>query len=436
MNVLPSDRRTFLKHSTAAAAVATTQLNIARTAHAAGSDVLRLGVVGCGGRGSGATIQALNADKQVRLVAMGDAFEDHLESSFKNLQSAAVPHSNVESTEELAARVDVPSERRFVGFDAYRQVIDLVDVVILASPPHFRPRHLAYAVEKGVHVFAEKPVATDAPGVRQCLEATKLAKEKSLALVSGLCWRYHNPRRETMQRVLDGAIGQPVAIETIYNAGGVWAPRKTRDQVGSDMEYQLRNWYYYSWLSGDHIVEQAVHALDTMAWVMGDQLPIQCRGNGGRQVRTAPEFGDIYDHFSIVYEYPNDVRGYHSCRHWSGADHKVRDYILGSQGFCDVWKHIIRGDSDWRYEGEDNSMYQSEHDALFRSSLAGEPINNGEYMCHGTMLAIMGRMAAYTGKQVTWDMAMESEQSLGPDRYEWGDAPACVVPLPGQTPFI
>ena len=325
MNDQQQTRRTFIKHSTAAAAVAATQLDIARSAHAAGSDMLRLGVIGCGGRGSGAAIQALNADKHTKLIAMGDAFEDHLDASLKNLKVAAVPHSEVEQSEDLAARVDVPPERRFVGFDAYRQVIDLVDVVILASPPHFRPRHLAYAVEKGVHVFAEKPVATDAPGVRQCLAATELAKEKNLAIVSGLCWRYHKPRVETMQRVLDGAIGEPVAIETIYNAGGVWAPRKTRDEVKSDMEYQLRNWYYYNWLSGDHIVEQAVHALDTMAWALGDQVPIRCRGNGGRQVRIDPQYGNIYDHFSIVYEYPNDVRGYHSCRHWSGADHKVQD---------------------------------------------------------------------------------------------------------------
>lgn len=429
-------RRDFIKRSTMAVAASAAQLGIARSAHAAGSDILRIGVVGCGGRGSGAAIQALNADRNTKLVAMADAFEDRLETSYKNLSAATVPYSQVEQSDDLASRVDVSPEHRFVGFDAYKQVIDLVDVVILATPPHFRPHQLAYAVEKGVHVFAEKPVATDARGVRQCLESCELAKKKDLSIVSGLCWRYHNPRQETMQRVLDGAIGEPVSIETIYNTGGVWQPRKTRDQVESDMEYQLRNWYYYTWLSGDHIVEQAVHALDTMAWAMGDQAPIKCWGSGGRQVRVDPKYGDLFDHFSVIYEYPNDVRGYHSCRHWSGASTKVQDYILGSKGFCDVWKHKIRGDVSWRYRGDNNPMYQAEHDKLFASIRSATPINDGLYMCRSTLLAIMGRMAAYTGKEITWDMAVRSQQELGPKEYAWGEAPSVIVPTPGVTPFV
>ena len=430
------DRRAFIKQTTAAVTAGAATLTVARSAHAAGSDTLKLGVVGCGGRGSGAAIQALKADQHTTLVAMADAFEDRLEESYRHLKEAAVPDSQVEQTADLASRVDVPPDRRYVGFDAYKQVIDQVDVVLLASPPHFRPSHLAYAVEKGVHVFAEKPVATDSPGIRQCLEACQLAKKKNLSIVSGLCWRYHNPRRETMQRVLDGAIGEPVSIETVYNGGGVWQPRKTRDQVDSDMEYQLRNWYYYTWLSGDHIVEQAVHALDTMAWAMGDQPPIQCWGSGGRQVRIDPKYGDIFDHFSIVYEYPGDVRGYHSCRHWPGAHQKVQDYVLGSKGFCDVWNHRIRGDQSWRYRGEDNDMYQAEHDALFRSIRAGTPINDGLRMCGSTLLAIMGRMTAYTGKEITWDMALGSQHDLSPKEYAWGEAPAVILPTPGVTPFV
>lgn len=239
-----------------------------------------------------------------------------------------------------------------------------------------------------------------------------------------------------MQRVLDGAIGEPVSIETIYNVGGVWQPRKTRDQVDSDMEYQLRNWYYYTWLSGDHIVEQAVHALDTMAWTMGDQPPIKCWGSGGREVRVDPKYGNIFDHFSIVYEYPNDVRGYHSCRHWPGSYQKVQDYVLGSKGFCDVWKHRIRGDQSWRYRGDEYSMYQAEHDALFRSIRAGTPINDGLRMCRSTLLAIMGRMAAYTGKEISWDMALASQQDLSPKEYAWGEAPPATLTTPGVTPFV
>jgi predicted dehydrogenase len=202
------------------------------------------------------------------------------------------------------------------------------------------------------------------------------------------------------------------------------------------MEYQLRNWYYYTWLSGDHICEQAVHGLDTMAWVMREQPPIQCWGTGGRQVRTAPRFGNIYDHFSIVYEYPNQVRGYHSCRHWHATAVKVHDQVLGTHGTCDVFAHRITGEKKWRYSGENNNMYQTEHDELFASIRSGTPINNGDYMCHSTMLAIMGRMAAYTGSVITWDMAMNSQENLSPPQYEWGDVPMRPIARPGETKFI
>ena len=270
---------------------------------------------------------------------MADAFPDYLENSLSNLKSS--PHSD---------RVDVPPDRRYVGFDAYKNVLDQVDVAILATPPHFRPIHLDYAVKKGVHTFVEKPVATDAPGVRKVLELCEEARGKNLALVSGLCWRYHQPRKETMKRakVREGAIGDVVAIETTYNSRGVWEPKKRRDEVGSDMEYQMRNWYYHCWLSGDHIVEQAVHGIDTMAWALGDEPPLRCFGVGGRQVRTEPEYGNIYDHFSLVYEYDNGVRGYHQCRHWANTDTRVKDFVLGSKGTCDVFDHKITGPNKWR----------------------------------------------------------------------------------------
>jgi predicted dehydrogenase len=421
-------RRTFVKQSagTALAAAATTQLNLIPNAHAAGSATLRIGLVGCGGRGTGAAEQALTADSNAKLVAMADAFQDRLDSSLETLKSSS----------KVGSRVDVPKDRQYTGFDAYRHVIDQVDVVLLTTTPHFRPIHLAYAVEKGVHAFVEKPVATDAPGVRSFLQSCEDAQKKNLSIVSGLCWRYHHPRRETMKRVRDGAIGDIVAIETTYNSGGVWEPRRRRDEVPSEMEYQMRNWYYYTWLGGDHIVEQAVHGIDTMAWALGDKPPRQCWGSGGRQVRTDSIYGNIYDHFAIVYEYPGNVRGYHNCRHWKNTPTQVKDYILGSQGFCDVFRHIITGAMKWRYRGSESNMYQTEHDELFASIRSGKPVNTGTYAATSTLLAIMARMAAYTGEVITWDMALNSKENLAPAEYAWGDAPQHPVAKPGTTKFV
>jgi len=424
MNSPQPTRRDFVKDSTATAAgVAAASLAVAPRAYAGEDNTLRVGLVGCGGRGTGAAVQALKADPNNKLVALGEAFEDRLEKSLKRLQKH----------DDVGDRVEVPQERRFVGFDAYRHVIDQVDVVLLATPPHFRPLHMEYAAEKGVHVFCEKPVATDVPMLRRCQEASKKIRDNGKSLVSGLCWRYHKPKAETISRVMDGAIGDLVALETVYNSNGVWDPRKNRDECDSEVEYQMRNWYYYAWLSGDHIVEQAIHSLDKMGWVLGEKPPKVCWGVGGRQVRTGEEYGNIYDHFSVVYEYDNGVRGYHQCRHWKGTPGRVRDYFFGSKGTADVFSHSISGENRWRFRGDSKNMYQVEHDELFRSIRENEPIYNGDYMCHSTMLAIMGRMAAYTGEKVTWDDAWNSEQELRPEAYEWGDAPQRDVPTPGVT---
>jgi predicted dehydrogenase len=426
MHAPKTNRRDFVRQSTAAMVAASAPLGLLANAHAGGSDTLRVGLVGCGGRGTGAAEQALTADKNTKLVAMADAFQDMLESSLSTLKGNS----------PVADRVDVPKDRQYAGFDAYKNVIDQVDVVLLATPPGFRPLHLAYAVEKGIHSFVEKPIATDAPGVRAVLKAAEEAKKKNLSMVSGLCWRYDTPRRETMKRALDGGIGQVVAIETTYDSGGVWDPRKRRDEVGSEMEYQMRNWYYYDWLSGDHIVEQAVHGIDTMAWAMGDEPPLHCFGSGGRQVRTEPEYGNIYDHFSIVYEYPNGVRGYHNCRHWRDTYQRTKDFLLGSKGTCDVFANSISGETKWRYRGPKPNMYQNEHDELFAAIRSGNPINNGVFMARSTLLGIMGRMAAYTGELITWDMALNSKEDLSPAAYAWGDAPKRPVPKPGTTKFV
>jgi len=293
-------RRRFIQ-TTGAVAGATAAFAIAPTIRAAGSDLLRVGLIGCGGRGTGAAVQALTADPNTKLVAMGDAFRPQLDNSYKAIKNN--PH--------VGDRVTVDEDHKFIGFDAYRHVIDTCDVVCLTTTPHFRPIHLKYAVEKGVHCFVEKPVATDAPMLRDIWETCKLAKQKNLAVVSGLCWRYDPQKSAVLQQVLDGRVGDIVSIETVYNSGGVWEPRRKRDQVGSDMELQMWNWYYYTWLSGDHICEQAIHSIDKMSWAMHDQPPKRAWGVGGRQVRTAPRYGNIYDHFAIVYEYDNGVKGYH-----------------------------------------------------------------------------------------------------------------------------
>ncbi|MCA9414966.1 MAG: Gfo/Idh/MocA family oxidoreductase [Candidatus Omnitrophica bacterium] len=418
-----SNRRDFVKQTATLTALAASS-KWASGAFAGSDETLKVGLIGCGGRGSGAVVQALTADKNTKLIAMADVFKDRIESSLDGIKGS-----------DVADRVDVPEDRQFVGFDAYKPVTDLCDVVVLTSTPHFRPEHLTYAVEKGKHVFAEKPVATDPAGIQTVRKAVDLAKEKNVCLVSGLCWRYFIPRVETMKRVADGQIGDIVAIETTYNSGGVWPPRKRRSEVDSDMAYQLRNWYYYTWLSGDHIVEQAVHAIDTMAWAMGDEPPTLVWGSGGRQVRTQEMYGNIWDHFGLVYEYPNGVRGYHQCRHWKGTDSRVQDYVLGSNGICDVFGKSISGPNAWAYEGEEKNMYQNEHDHLFAAIRRGEAVNDGEYMWKSTLLGIMGRMAAYSGETITWEQAVNSELKLGPDKYEWGDAPEVVIAMPGKTKY-
>jgi len=425
-----STRRTFLfkAATTAAAATAASKIEIADNAYAGAGDSLKVGLVGCGGRGTGAAEQALTADRGNALVAMADVFGDQIESSYSTLKGSAV-----------GDRVDVPPARRFVGFDAYQQLIDEVDVVLLCTPPGFRPIHFAHAVEKGKHAFVEKPMAVDGPGFRMFLDAARKSKAKNLSAVNGFCWRYYAPRRELMARVHGGEIGPITSIETTYNSLGVWDPRRTRKQCQSDMEYQMRNWYYYAWISGDHIVEQAVHGLDTMAWAMNDAPPTRCWGVGGRQVRTEPKYGNIYDHFSIVYEYPDDVRGYHQSRHWANTAARTADFIQGTKGQADVFGKKISGPNKWRFKAADGSapldMYQAEHNEMFAALRAGKPINNAEKAATSTLLALMGRMAAYTGEAITWDQAMKSEEALVPSTFAWGDAPDRPVPIPGVTKF-
>jgi predicted dehydrogenase len=398
--------------------------------HAAGSDVIRVGLVGCGQRGTGAASQALAADTNVKLVAMADAFSDRLEASLETLKGMP----------KVAEKVDVAPDRRFTGFDAYKHLIENVDVVLLCTPPHFRPAHLKAAVEAGKHVFAEKPVAVDAPGVRSVLETCEAAKKKGLSVVSGLCLRYDNGFRETVRRIHGGAIGDVVTIFANDYRSGRWAKPKQPDW--SEMTYQMRNWYNFTWLSGDFNVEQHVHFLDVCAWVMGDRYPEKAVGMGGRQALTGPEYGQIYDHFSVVYEYPGGARLVSNCRQQPGCKNDMSAHALGTRGRADFAERRrglrVKGpEGEWVFEGPANAMYQAEHDDLFASVRNGRPINNGEYMARSTLLAVMGRMAAYTGQEVTWDMALSSTEDLSPSRYDWdGTPPPDRIAVPGVTKFV
>jgi predicted dehydrogenase len=417
-------RRKFLQQSGAAlAAGAASRLMFPGGVHAAGSGTLKVGLIGCGGRGTGAAANALKADTNVKLMAMGDAFPDRLETSLQNLEKVAKD------------KVAVEPDKRFTGFNAYKQVIGSgVDVVILATPPHFRPMHLKAAVDAGLHVFAEKPVAVDAPGVRSVLETVAEAKKKNLSIVSGLCWRYDHGVRETMKRVLDGAIGEIVTIQENYNTGGLW--HHGRKPEWSDMEWQLRNWLYFTWLSGDFNTEQHVHSLDKGSWAMLDTPPLRATGLGGRQVRVEEQWGNIYDHFAVVYEYESGAKMFSFCRQQNGCTNDTNDYFIGTKGKANILKHTIEGETAWRYDGPKPSMYQVEHDALFASIRSGEAINNGNYMALSSMLAIMGRMASYTGKTITWNDAINSQEDLSPASYEFGPLPVPPVAKPGITPFV
>lgn len=414
-------RRRFLQRSAGAGlAAALTTDPVARAAHGGVDDTLRLGLVGCGGRGRGAAIDALTADPRTRVVALGDAFEDQAQRARRALAAR----------DDLGDRGRVDPERVFWGFDAFRHVIDAgVDAVLLATPPHFRPEHLACAVERGKHCFVEKPVAVDAVGCAAVAEACEAARDRGLSIVSGLCWRYDPGVVETIERIAGGAIGRIVAIESAYHTGTLWH-RGDRPEW-SRMEYQLRNWLYHTWLSGDFITEQAVHSLDKSAWLLGDASPIRAEGMGGRQQRTGDEYGDVYDHFAVRYEFPGGTPVFFSCRQQANCAGKVDELVHGSEGTARVLAREIRGERPWRYEGPAPSMYVREQAAFLSSIRDGAARNDGAYMVNSTRLALLGRAAAYTGAVVAWDALLRDETRLGPTDYAWGAAPTPRVAVPG-----
>ena len=427
-----TSRRGFLKTSSTAAlagSLAVPLIFTPKSRAASPGDTLKVGLIGCGGRGSGAAGQALSADSNVQLTAMGDAFADRLQGGLKNLRDA---HGD---------KVKVTVDNSFVGWDAYQKVLASgVDVVILAPPPGFRPLHLKAAIDAGKHVFCEKPMAVDGPGVRSVLQSAAEAKRKNLSLVSGFCWRYNPVERELMKRIHDGDMGEPMTLYNTYNTGYLWS--RPRQPNWTDMEWQMRNWYYFTWLSGDHIVEQAVHSLDKMSWAMKDVPPVQCVAHGGRQVRTDPVYGHIFDHFSVVYEYANGARGFHFSRQQANCASDNSDYLIGTKGVAKIKAFgpvSISGDKAWRKGSREGvpDMYQVEHNELFASIRNGTPLNNGEWMAQSTLLAIMGRMAAYTGQVITWEQALNSTEELLPKNLAW-DAPIDVpsIAMPGKTKFV
>lgn len=420
-------RRDFLKSSAAVAVIASAgPMIFGQGAHAAGSDVIRVGIVGCGGRGTGAGHDCLSADG-VKIVALGDVFQDRLDGAYKSFTG----------DEKLKDKVDLTRDRCFVGFDAYKKVIASdVDLVILATPPGFRPTHLKAAIAAGKHVFMEKPVAVDAPGVRTVIAAGELAKQKGLGIVAGTQRRHQASYVETIQRIHDGAIGEIVAGQCYWNQGGLWMnPRKPE---WSDMEWQLRNWLYFTWLSGDHICEQHVHNIDVLNWAIGDH-PTKAVGFGGRQVRTDPAYGHIFDHFTIHFEYPSGARVMSMCRQIDGCANNVSEFVQGKKGSSNCYNSIWR-DKDkgrlWKFAGQNPGAYQQEHKDLIASIRAGAPLNEAQRIAESCLTAIMGRMSAYTGQEISWDQALNSKESLMPDVVELGPIPVPPVAVPGRTPFV
>jgi predicted dehydrogenase len=422
-------RRDFLKSSTVAAlgGALAGSLAVSRSAHAAGGDTLKVGLIGCGGRGTGAAANALGADSNIKLVAMADVFDDQLQRSLKSLQETL--------KDKASEKIAVAPERQFVGFDAYEKLLATdVDVVLLTTPPHFRPAHFKAAIAAGKHCFVEKPVAVDAPGVHSILATAEEAKKKNLSVVSGLCYRYDAPKREFFRRIHDGAIGDIRTIHVSYNTGTLW--HHGRKKEWSDMEYQLRNWLYFTWLSGDFNVEQHVHSLDKAAWAMHDEPPVKATGLGGRQVRVEEQWGNIYDHMAVVYEYANGTRLFSNCRQMAGCSVDVSDHFIGTKGSGEAMRATIEGESPWKYRGAAANMYDAEHQALVAGIRSGSPINNGLYMARSTMLGIMGRMACYTGQTLTWDQCLASKENFTPARYEWGPLATPTVAKPGLTAFV
>jgi myo-inositol 2-dehydrogenase/D-chiro-inositol 1-dehydrogenase len=437
-----ASRRDFLKTSAAAAGVLAGGLVLQNTAHAAGDDKIKVGIIGCGGRGKGAAHNVLVSAPGVEIIALADAFEDRLNNLHGEITKICKEDGKIE---KLGNKFNVPKDRQFVGLDAYEKLLKTdVNYVILATPPGFRPTHLEAAVAAKKNIFTEKPVSTDAPGIRKVLDAADAAKTANLAIVAGTQRRHQKTYQETMKRIKDGEIGELVGGRFYWNQGLLWKVDRTSEM--SDLEYQMRNWYNFTWLCGDHIVEQHVHNIDVMCWAFGAH-PVAAVSMGGRS-RTNPAFGHIYDFFAVDFEMPKRNQKDEAphtlsmCRQISGCATENGEHLVGTQGTChtaDRYTFVINGKPLWeKAEMEKNQdPYVQEHTDLIASIRAGKPLNELRQVAESTLTAIMGRMSAYTGKRVTWDMALNSKEELFPSKLDWHmklDTPAVAVP--GTTKFV
>jgi myo-inositol 2-dehydrogenase / D-chiro-inositol 1-dehydrogenase len=431
-------RRDFLKTTAATAGVLATGLALQSTAHAAGTDTIKVGIIGCGGRGKGAAHNVLVSAPNVQIIAVADAFEDRLQDLCRETTKICKEDGKIE---KLGNKFDVPKDRQFVGLDGYEKLLKTdVNYVILATPPGFRPIHLQAAVAAKKNIFTEKPVATDAPGIRKVIDAADDAQKAGLAVVAGTQRRHQSTYIETMKRVHDGAIGDLVGGRFHWNQGLLWKTDRKPDMT--DLVWQMRNWYNFPWLCGDHIVEQHIHNLDVMNWAFGAH-PVAVVAMGGR-TRTDPNFGNIYDFFSVDFEMPNGVHTYSSCRQINNCKetNTVSEHLVGTKGTCDTedrHKFFINGEPLWKRAEIDKNTdpYVQEHTDLIESIRGGKPLNELKRVAESTLTAIMARMSAYTGYKVTWDLALNSKEDLMPPKLDWDmklDVPP--VAIPGTTKFV
>jgi len=418
-----------MKSSTAAIGAGLIGTQLASAVYAQGSPKIKIGLVGCGGRGGGATVNALHADDGAELVGLCDLFPDKAQKKLDELKLT-----------DAATQVNVTKDNLFSGWDGYKHLIDSVDVVLLATTPHFRPLHLKYAIAAKKHIFCEKPVGVDAKSVKEVMDLAKEAEKNKLNLVSGLCYRYDKFVKETVEQVHSGTIGDIVSINSNYLSTWLW--NNARQPQWSDMEYQIRNWLYYYWLSGDHVVEQHIHSLDKALWIMGDVPPTRVLSTGGRQQRTAAQFGNVYDHFGNVFEWDmaggRTVRCFSFCRQYNECANDVSDLVFGTDGVASLDDHKIVGKKMWkRKPTTPENMYDSEHKALFAAIRSGNVINNGDYMCKSTLMGIMARESAYSGKMITWDQIINSKQDLSPkDGFKFGPLETAPVAVPVEYKFV
>jgi len=453
-----NSRRDFLKVSASVATAAAVAAAFPAGVHASNDETIKIALIGCGGRGTGACNQALNTYPQgpVKLIAMADAFEDRLQGALRSLK---IEHPDA---------IDVPGDRQFVGFDAYKKAIDAgPDLVVIATPPGFRPIHFEYAVKQGKNIFAEKPIATDAPGVRRFLAAAEEAKKKNLKVGIGL-QRHHQPLYlQTIEQIQNGVLGDLILLRAYWNDAGVWVkPRsalKANKPDLTEMEYQMRNWYYFTWLCGDHIVEQHIHNLDVANWVMQGH-PVSAQGQGGRQVLTGLDNGEIFDHHFVEFTYADGTKLLSQCRHQPNTWKSVSEHAHGSNGYADISRGLItfKHGKTWKYQGptrgggggggkkgkgknaappadgkpprNEQDPYQIEHDDLFHAVRNNIPYSEAEYGAHSTMTAILGRMCTYSGQEIKWDDAINSELSIMPKEYAWDANPPHMPDKDGRYP--